>query len=86
MSGPVTFTVDVTVAPGGGTPVACLVGVPGREGEVWIFRADDGVWRPLWPTRDLPARLPDRAIDGVPALGAIVLDAFPDLAREVEHA
>lgn len=75
----VTFAVDVVVM-GDGVPVACLVGVPGREGEVWLYRGDQG-WRPLWPTRGLPALLPARPGAGQVDLVAILAEACPELCE-----
>jgi len=51
-----------------------VVGLPGHL-RLWVYRADDGGWRTLWPVRGVPVRLPERppvASGAEPAIGAVL--------------
>lgn len=52
----------------------------GRFGELWLFRADDGIWWSLAPIAGLDGcHVPDRWCGGLPPLPRVIERAFPEI-------
>ena len=74
MTAAIRIALSVTVYDDGAVPLLFVAGLPGH-GEV-VFLIDADAVRTLWPTRGIPARLPERPMaPGLPSLAAILRSA-----------
>ncbi len=78
-----TIALSIDLYDDGAVPVPLVAGLPGHQGQVAFLIAADGAVRTLWPTRGLPARLPERPMGhGLPSLASLLRDACkPEVAR-----
>ncbi len=78
-----TIALTIDLFDDAAVPVLLVAGLPGHQGQVAFLIAADGAVRTLWPTRDLPARLPERPMGrGLRSLASLLRDACqPEGAR-----